>query len=84
MKKNYENELKLHEAIVRLLKEKKQPMTCREIADALNKKSWYERGDNGPLPSNQISARIKRKTYQHLFKVNRGTRPMEIGLPEWK
>ena len=31
----------LHEAIEKLLKQKKRPMTTTEIANELNKKKWY-------------------------------------------
>ena len=35
----------LHEAIVRLLKEKGQAMTTSEIADELNLNNWYTKKD---------------------------------------
>ncbi|MDR0692839.1 MAG: winged helix-turn-helix domain-containing protein [Prevotellaceae bacterium] len=68
----------LHEAMIKLLKESRNPMTTREIATALNKNQWYERGDKIPIKANQISARANR--YQKLFCVNRGVRPMTITL----
>ncbi|MDR3184812.1 MAG: hypothetical protein LBT49_05350 [Prevotellaceae bacterium] len=72
------NKLKLHEAIVQLLKgeEKNEYLTYQEIADGLNDKNLYTRRDKKPIPSNQIAARVRKKRYRHLFK-------MKIGLPEW-
>ena len=35
----------LHEAIIKLLKEKGTPMTTTEIANALNENKWYLKKD---------------------------------------
>ena len=56
----------LHDAIIKLLKEEKHKMTAQEIADALNKNHWYERGDKIPIRANQISARVNK--YKRFFK----------------
>jgi len=55
----------LHEAIEQLLIKEKRVMSFVEIADALNKYSWYSKKDGSAIKSNQISARVK--NYPHLF-----------------
>ena len=58
----------LHEAIQKVLIEQARPMTSREIADVINAKKYYSRGDGKPLPTGQITARINK--YQNLFTKN--------------
>lgn len=61
----------LHEAIIEVLRSNKAPMKSRDIADAINAAKLYVRGDNGPIPSRQISARVN--NYPQLFsKTNDG------------
>ena len=60
--------LKLHEAIEQVLKDNGHPMSAREIADEINNKSLYQRGDGGPVPGSQIHARVK--NYPALFQKN--------------
>jgi HB1, ASXL, restriction endonuclease HTH domain len=60
----------LHEAIEEILKDNGQPMTTQEIADELNEKGLYQRGDGNPITRKQVSARISK--YQHLFNRNNG------------
>ena len=55
----------LHEAIQKVLIEQARPMTSREIADVINAKKYYSRGDGKPLPTGQITARVNK--YQNLF-----------------
>jgi len=55
----------LHEAIEQVLVKEKQKMTPVEIADALNKNSWYSKKDGSEIKSSQIGARVK--NYPHLF-----------------
>ncbi|MCD7935472.1 MAG: winged helix-turn-helix domain-containing protein [Tannerellaceae bacterium] len=59
--------MKLHEAIIYVLRKKNTPMTTREIADEINKYNLYERGDKTDVPPSQISARIKSDTYAKYF-----------------
>jgi predicted Zn-ribbon and HTH transcriptional regulator len=68
----------LHEAIIKLLKETRRPMTAQEIAGALNKNQWYEKGDKTPIKAAQISARVNK--YPELFNVDRGVSPMTFDL----
>jgi hypothetical protein len=49
----------LHEAIVKLLKEKGQPMTTDQIARELNHLGWYKKKDKSPITGFQIHGRTK-------------------------
>ena len=50
--------LKLHEAMIRVIEEShKEYMTPREIADEINKRRLYEKGDGQMILSGLISAR---------------------------
>lgn len=55
----------LHSAIEKLLRQEKRKMTPVEIAEALNKNSWYSKKDGSYIKSGQIGARVK--NYPHLF-----------------
>ncbi|MEX0980488.1 MAG: N-6 DNA methylase [Bacteroidales bacterium] len=48
----------LHEAISFVLKQERRSMTAREIADIINSKKLYIRGDKNPVPTSQIHARV--------------------------
>ncbi len=58
----------LHDEMVAVLKHSGNPMTSSEIADQVNKRSRYLRGDNGPVPAKQIRARAHR--YPKLFALD--------------
>jgi hypothetical protein len=58
--------MKLHEAIDTLLAEK-VCMHAPELADEINRRSLYVRGDGQPLPSNQVHARVGNKTYRDRY-----------------
>lgn len=55
----------LHEAIVQVLLQKRTAMSPVEIAEFLNKTSWYSKKDGSKIKSNQIGARVK--NYPNLF-----------------
>jgi hypothetical protein len=57
----------LHGAIIKVLREKKCEMTRREIADEINRRKLYSRKDGSDVPASQISARISKPHYSHLF-----------------
>jgi hypothetical protein len=57
--------MKLHEAIVAVLIESGQCLTASQIAEIINQRKTYIRGDGNPLPSSQISARVN--NYPNLF-----------------
>ncbi|WP_099291266.1 MULTISPECIES: winged helix-turn-helix domain-containing protein [unclassified Butyricimonas] len=64
--------MKLHEAIEKVLKDEKKPMTATEIAEKINQQGLYERGDKLPLPASQVSARVGNKTYVAMFEKKGG------------
>lgn len=57
--------MKLHEAIETVLREAGKPLKPAEIAARVNAKALYARGDGQPVPSSQISLRVK--NYAKLF-----------------
>jgi len=65
---SYEStKMTLHNAIVKVLREKKRAMTTREIADEINRRRLYCRKDRADVPASQISARMNKSDYSHLF-----------------
>ncbi|WP_198536992.1 GIY-YIG nuclease family protein [Salegentibacter sediminis] len=81
----------LHAAIEQVLAQEKIKMTPVEIAEALNKNSWYSKKDGSVIKSSQIGARIK--NYPHLFrkegslislKSNTGIKKPAISKPKGK
>ena len=72
----------LHEAIEKILQQVGQPMTAREIADALNKNKWYVKGDRSQIRTNQITARVD--DHHELFEIDRSISPHKIKLYERK
>ncbi len=58
--------LTLHQAIVRVLEDRGEPMKAAEIRDAVNRRNLYQRKDGAPVPSTQISARVR--NYARLFR----------------
>lgn len=69
---------KLHEAIEEVIRSAGRPLSCSEIANAINRGHLYSRKDGLAVPSSQISARVK--NYPHLFDVNRETSPVTIDI----
>lgn len=68
----------LHEAIENLLRETRRPMSAREIADGLNSNKWYVKGDQTPMKTNQITARVD--DHHELFEIDRSESPHKIKL----
>jgi len=58
----------LHEAIIQILQENGGPLKAKGIADLINHKVLYKRGDGLPIPSSQIHARVN--NYLHIFSKN--------------
>ena len=56
----------LHEAIIIVLRARGHSMTAQEIADEVNRRGLYTRGDGNPVPSKQIHARVN--NYPGLFR----------------
>lgn len=71
--------MNLHDAIIQILREVGTPLSCRDIADIINKTQLYKKGNLSPIKGGQISARINQ--YPNLFKVDRTSKPMLISLP---
>lgn len=67
----------LHEAIVKLLTQTGRAMTTLQIADNLNKKGWYKKGDGSPLEASQIDLRTRK--YSNLFSRNGTIVSLTIG-----
>src|ERR1035437_3876932 len=61
----------LHEAIEKLLRQTGRPMTTHQIAEELNKNSWYQKKDGSAITDFQIHGRTK--NYAHLFNRNATT-----------
>ena len=57
--------MKLHEAIIIVLKDNNRTMTTKEIADELNKLDLYTKKDGSLITDYQIHGRTK--NYPHLF-----------------
>ena len=55
----------LHAAIEQVLTQEKRKMTPVQIADALNRNSWYSKKDGSVIKSSQIGARVR--NYPQLF-----------------
>jgi len=65
-----ERQMTLHRAIEIVLQENGIPMTTREIADRINHRKLYVRGDKQPVPTSQIGARVN--NYPDLFMKENG------------
>jgi hypothetical protein len=68
----------LHDAIIRILQEARKPLTCSMIAEKINAKHLYQRGDKAPLKGGQIAARIDKCS--KYFNKDKTQRPMLISL----
>lgn len=60
----------LHFAIKEVLTRAGRPLTPRQIADEVNRRRLYVRGDGTPLPPGQVSARVRK--YPALFLATGG------------
>lgn len=58
----------LHEAIEQVIREIKRPMKAVEIANIINTRGLYKKGDHSLVTQSQISARINK--YPDLFKTD--------------
>lgn len=57
--------MKLHEAMQAVLRQAGIPLTTRQIADEIERRGLYFRGDGQPPPPKQVNARFN--NYRHLF-----------------
>lgn len=60
----------LHEAMRMVLLQSDGPMSSREMADEIEARALYLRGDGRPAGASQIGARARR--YPHLFVLDAG------------
>lgn len=68
----------LHDAITLVISSTKRPLTRIEIANEVNKKHLYIKGDASLVKPSQIVARLNK--YPHLFHKDHSTRPCKILL----
>lgn len=60
----------LHEALAQILRENgNEPMTARDLTDAVNSRGLYSKKDGSPVEINQVHARTN--NYQDLFEKDR-------------
>lgn len=71
-------EILLHDAIRQVLKEAGCPLTCSVIAERIEAKNLYKRGNGQFCKAGQIAARINE--YPRYFKKDSTQRPMLISL----
>jgi hypothetical protein len=45
-------------------------MSSREIADEINRRGVYARGDGSPLTARQVAARVRRSTYRERYEID--------------
>lgn len=67
----------LHEAMVRLLLDAKQPLNARDLSEQINTSAIYRKRDGSPVQPDQVRARARK--YPHLFTRATGA----IGLASW-
>ena len=71
-------DMKLHEAIEKVLREASTALTFTEIAILINRQGLYARKDGKPVPASQISASVK--NYPLLFDIDRSVSPIKISI----
>lgn len=72
--------MKLHEAIIEVLTQSKQPLTCSEIAAKINSLKLYVKRNGNPITGTQVHARINRYTYVSLFNIDKSSYPLIVSL----
>ena len=72
----------LHEAMREVLAKSDTPIPARAVANEINRRRLYARGDGRSLDYQQVLARARR--YPDLFEVNRRRRSPEVAteLPQ--
>jgi ribosomal protein S21 len=61
----------LHEAIDKVLRENKRPMSSRELADEINARGLYIRPSDGrPPQATQVGARVRHRTYRDQYRID--------------
>lgn len=67
----------LHDAMVKLLLDARQPLNARDLSEQINTSAIYRKRDGSPVQPDQVRARARK--YPHLFTQATG----EIGLASW-
>lgn len=60
--------MKLHEAIDAVLADRPAGMSTRELADEIERRGLYLKGDGEPASPGQVNARVSNKTYRHRYR----------------
>lgn len=66
----YDRRMELHEAIDEVLRTFGRAMSSRELADEINHRQLYMRGDGQPVEAKQIAARVRRPTYRGRYVID--------------
>ncbi|GEM_PF-4246848 len=64
--------MKLHEAIIKVLKKEGSGMSYDKIAEIINGNRWYVKGDSSIIKASQIKLRVEEDTYKKLFRIEDG------------
>lgn len=67
----------LHDAMVKLLLDAKQPLNARDLSEQINTNAIYRKRNGSPVQPDQVRARARK--YPHLFTRATGA----IGLASW-
>jgi hypothetical protein len=60
--------MKLHEAIDAVLVDRPAGMSMRELADEIERRGLYLKGDGQPASPGQVNARVGNKTYRDRYR----------------
>jgi hypothetical protein len=60
--------MKLHEAVDAVLADRPAGMTTRELADEIERRGLYLKGDGKSAPPGQVNARVGNKTYRDRYR----------------
>jgi hypothetical protein len=60
--------MKLHEAIDAVLADRPAGLSTRELADEIERRGLYLKGDGKPASPGQVNARVGNKTYRDHYR----------------
>jgi hypothetical protein len=73
----------LHDAIEQVLRETRKPMKPAAIAEIINSRRIYIKGDNTKVTSSQVMARVAK--YPNLFKIGEdGVSLLDISIKPYR
>lgn len=70
--------MKLHEAMIEVLKEYKRAMTGKELSDIIFERNLYQQKSGDKAPRSQIELRAK--NYPQYFEYDKSETPRHISL----